>query len=52
MQVTLPDNLVEEMSQYIALDNKSEALATIIQEWVKYQKSLECNQQHTIVVLF
>lgn len=46
MQVTLPDNLIEEMSQYIALDNKSEALATIVQEWMKDQKSLARNQQH------
>ncbi len=47
MQVTLPDNLIEEVNQYIALDNKSEALAIIIQEWVKNQKNLARYQQHT-----
>jgi hypothetical protein len=48
MQVTLPDNLIEEMSQYIALDNKSEALATIVQEWIKYQKSLAHTQRSNL----
>lgn len=40
----LPDTLVEEVKQYISLENQSEALIKIIQDWVKYKKIQELKQ--------
>lgn len=39
MQITLPDSLIEEMRHYTTLDNQSEAVANIIQEWLSYKKT-------------
>lgn len=46
MQVVsqLPDALVEEVKQYISLENQSEALVKIIQDWVKYKKIQELKE--------
>ncbi len=40
----LPDTLVEEVKQYISLENQSDALIQIIQDWVKYKKIQEFKQ--------
>jgi methionine salvage enolase-phosphatase E1 len=40
----LPDALVEEVKQYISLENQSEALVKIIQDWVRYKKIQELKQ--------
>ncbi|WP_353569890.1 hypothetical protein [Candidatus Albibeggiatoa sp. nov. BB20] len=37
----LPDALVEEVKQYISLENQSEALVKIIQDWIRYKKIQE-----------
>ncbi len=37
----LPDALMEEVEQYISLENQSEALVIIIQDWIKYKKIQE-----------
>jgi|GEM_PF-5309495 len=49
MQVTLPDSLIEEVSQYIALDNHSEALTKVIQEWLKHKKNRHHSDKEQIV---
>lgn len=41
----LPDSLVEEASRYISLDNQSEAMTAIIQEWVVYKKRQASGKQ-------
>lgn len=41
----LPDSLVEEASHYISLDNQSEAMTVIIQEWVAYKKKQASEKQ-------
>lgn len=44
----LPDNLIEEASRYISLDNQSEAITVIIQEWVAYKKRQTLLEKQTV----
>jgi hypothetical protein len=44
----LPDNLVEEANRYISLDNQSEAMIVIIQEWIAYKKRQELLEKQAV----
>jgi hypothetical protein len=44
----LPDNLVEEANRYISLDNQSEAMIVIIQEWIVYKKRQELLEKQAV----